>query len=240
MTDTDFNSELAPAGMSAFASWLNLESDLKARRDLDEDFLSALVAGALEHRVRMKRGWRVHRARLMSVAREFDAAPYMCTEMAPPPPELTKPGRANPAGVPYFYGALDPRTAVLEMRPWRGARMSIAKFEATRGLSLVDLTGKHSDVAQSNLMSSASFMMARPVHRDDADGYLATQSFANRISASGIDGILYASAMRSAGTNVVLFSDAHLKCTRRDLLQVGPLSVKYSMLWDGRKPNGGW
>lgn len=226
--------------MSEAVAWINLESALKEGDTPDTAYVESLVADALAHRVVARRGWKVHRARLMSVERELNLTPFQCREMGPPPLERVVAGRANPPGVAYFYGALDLRTAVAEMRPWRGARVSVAKFEATKPLSLVDLTGTLSRVEQGSLTSWASVMMARPVHRDDADGYRATQLLATRLHAAGVEGIIYASAMRPTGKNVVLFSDRGLRCTRRDLIEVGSVVIGLSTLWDGRKPNGGW
>jgi RES domain-containing protein len=240
MNDGEESTPLDLVRMGEAVAWINLESALKRGDAPDALYVESLVADALAHRISVKRGWKVHRARLMSVEREMDVTPLMCTEMGPPTAEKAVAGRANPLGVSYFYGALDPRTAVAEMRPWRGARISVAKFEATQPLLLVDLTGSLSKVERGAMTSWASFMMARPVHRDDSGGYLATQLLATLLHAAGVEGIVYASAMRPTGTNVVLFSDSSFRCTRRDLFEVGSVAVGMSMLWDGRKPNGGW
>ena len=47
-------------------------------------------------------------------------------------------GRANPVGIPYWYGATDPETAVAEVRPWKGAILTVAMLQATRDLHFVD------------------------------------------------------------------------------------------------------
>lgn len=228
------------AWVSEVVGWLSLERALKGGAEPNAVYVAALVRDALEHRVLVDRGWKLHRARIMPVERERSVAPLMCTELGPPPAEKLEGGRANPPGVAYFYGALDPRTAVAEMRPWRGARVSVAKFEATAKLSLVDLTGTLSKATQGSLTSWANFMMGRPVHRDDSDGYLATQLLATRLHAVGLHGVVYGSAMRPNGRNVVLFSASDLRCVSRDLFEVGRVAVSTVKLWDGRKPNGGW
>ena len=47
-------------------------------------------------------------------------------------------GKANPVGIPYWYGATDPETAVAEVRPWKGAILTVAMLQATRDLHFVD------------------------------------------------------------------------------------------------------
>jgi len=49
------------------------------------------------------------------------------------------PGRANPVGVSYFYGAEDEGTAVAEKRPHRGALVSLAEGVTLHDLRLIDL-----------------------------------------------------------------------------------------------------
>lgn len=227
--------------MSEAVAWLNLESALRDGEPTpDARFLEALVADALLHEVQESPGWKIYRARIMPLSRELDVEPLLGPEMRPPSELLATAGRANAKGVPYFYGALEPDTAVAEMRPWRGARVSVAQFISTQPLKLVDLSGTASHVPQGRLTSWAGFMMGRPVHREDEAGYLATQLMATRMRAIGVEGLLYSSAMRPEGVNAVLFSDAKLECKYRDLYDVLDVSHKTTLLWDGQKPDGGW
>jgi len=45
----------------------------------------------------------------------------------------------NARGVSVFYGAIDPRVALAEVRPPVGSRVAVARFEIIRPLRLLDL-----------------------------------------------------------------------------------------------------
>jgi RES domain len=62
------------------------------------------------------------------------------TEIGPPPSRLAKAGRMNPGGISTFYGSLDKKAAVSEVRPAVGSPVVIGKFVLVRGLRLLDLT----------------------------------------------------------------------------------------------------
>jgi RES domain-containing protein len=59
--------------------------------------------------------------------------------MGAPPPNLARPGRMNPLGIPYLYVALDQATAIAEVRPWLGALLSVARLSPQRTLRVVNL-----------------------------------------------------------------------------------------------------
>jgi RES domain len=59
--------------------------------------------------------------------------------MGMPPPHLTRGGRANPVGIPYFYAASNSNTAIEETRPPPGNKVSVCKFKTISDLELLDL-----------------------------------------------------------------------------------------------------
>lgn len=54
------------------------------------------------------------------------------TQMGAPPPDDTPAGRANRARVPVLYLASDERTALAEVRAWKGAAVAIAQMRLRR------------------------------------------------------------------------------------------------------------
>ncbi|MBV9156286.1 MAG: RES family NAD+ phosphorylase [Acidobacteriaceae bacterium] len=62
-------------------------------------------------------------------------------------PERMKPlrdssseGRVNPKGKACLYLATDSNTALAEVRPWRGAHISLGLFKVTRDCALIDFS----------------------------------------------------------------------------------------------------
>src|SRR5207244_3277524 len=118
------------------------------------------------------------------------------TQMGQPPADATPDGRVNPAGIPCFYAALEPDTAIAELRPWPVASLSVATFTTARALSVLDLLSTNTRVRASSPLWWVAYLIGRPVHRDDRFGYLGTQYLAERLKAEGATGLLYASQMK--------------------------------------------
>ena len=101
------------------------------------NFLPELLSGI---EVKVDFGERYYRARLGSVEK---TKPFSKEKMGTPPPEKSMAGgRANPPGIPFLYLANDENTAIAEVRPWKGATVSVASFNTSKEISLVDLTKK--------------------------------------------------------------------------------------------------
>jgi len=200
--------------------------------DVDRSCVT-LPAGSPIFRVRL--GYREQDYRLVSIP---------VAEMGAPPPESVKvPGRANPVGVSYFYGAEDEGTAVAEKRPHRGALASLAEGEALRDLKLIDLTAGmglaspfecSGDYLRSLMESCELFNhlneeFARPLrHTDDTHEYRPTQFFAEWAKDHGYDGLRYESAMSSGGRNVVFFDTAAVAMKSARLVRTDEVKVSYS------------
>ena len=135
-------------------------------------------------------------------------------------------GRANPVGIPYWYGATDPETAVAEMRPWKEAILTVATLQATRDLRFVDCGNTRSVVLDNSGMDSRyeqyvwdliSEALSRPVAPTTIDvEYVPTQMLAEAFRIRGFDGILYKSHL-GKGVNVVVFDLSALAIGGREL-----------------------
>jgi len=211
--------------------WVTYESGLRLKNRFvprDAQYIDDLCRACLDDRtVTLPPSTVVYRARINPPEREGAALPM--SEMREPPPEKATDGRINPAGLPCFYAALDPQTALAEVRPWRAAALTIASFTTTRPIVVVDL---RLEGQRSAALWQVAHMIQRPVHEEDPLRYLGTQYLAERLKAAQAGGLLYDSALGpydkardTKGTNVALFSSEALKDGKGELWRVR--DVKY-------------
>ncbi|GAB3304444.1 hypothetical protein GCM10027564_04090 [Luteimonas notoginsengisoli] len=157
-----------------------------------------------------------YRARLMK-----GVVPLPLDEMGAPPAEIASDGRANPIGIRYLYLADDLDTAIAEVKPSKGALVSLATFRviAGRPLELIDLTDpwltispfRVSSSSIADVRASMSFLKAlgeelsvpTQPHRATRD-YLASQYLCELIKVSGYDGVIYKSSLAN-GRNFAFF-----------------------------------
>lgn len=167
-------------------------------------------------------------------------------ELGPPPSDFATAGRMNSAGIPVFYGAMDRKTCVAEVRPPVGSRVVTGKFEILKTVRLLDLNllervfveTSHFDERYSEQYSRYAFLrhlvteITAPVMpQDEAKEYLATQVIADFLAfkvSPRLDGILFRSSQTDGtGQNVVLFNHAS---------RVAPIPVPPGTSLDVRMP----
>jgi RES domain-containing protein len=149
------------------------------------------------------------------------AAPY-CPKRMKPRRNRAREGRANPKGIPYLYVSTQRETAMAEVQPWVGSRVSVAQFRTVRELKLVNCTedskrryfsgGTPPEYWDTAVWCDIDAAFSRPVVRTDEDpDYVPTQIIAEQFKVSGFDGVAYRSAL-GTGHNIVLFDvdAAHL------------------------------
>lgn len=160
--------------------------------------------------------------------------PHEKLRMMPDPAKVGC-GRANPKGIAYPYLATNPMTAIHEVRPWVGADVTVAAFEVSRDLRIVDFSehsGKHrpgpgprewandfalgrkrpprtAEEIKEALLYHVDNAFSRPVSLDDEEiEYLPTQIIAELVRRKGYDGIAYKSVFsggRKDAYNFALF-----------------------------------
>ncbi len=154
--------------------------------------------------------------------------PFPCEKMGAPPPEKTLAGgRANPSGISFLYLSDDPNTAISEIRPWKGALVSVATFRTIREIKLIDLTSEFNIEDPFTYGDNLNFMLqengllmilgrelSKPVNPDMINiEYIPTQYLTEIIRSQGYDGIIYPSALGRNGTkNIVLFNENNVIC----------------------------
>ncbi|MYH14026.1 MAG: RES family NAD+ phosphorylase, partial [Gammaproteobacteria bacterium] len=127
--------------------------------------------------------------------------------------------RANTAGIPVLYLAMEIETAIAEVRPWIGSAVSVSQFRTKRELRGLDLTpefGKHwmptfsandsrfmpvdADGAEKAAWTNIDNAFSKPVSRsDDPADYVPTQILAELFRAEGYEAIIYRSQLGEQG-----------------------------------------
>lgn len=216
---------------AAFRNEIMWKNRFFFHHELDLDNLKALFKIYLEMDASPFNN-QIYRARIQSDDRTI---PLM--EMGRPPAQQTKNGRANPVGIPYFYAASTPETAIAETRPHPGDRLSVARFSVTEPLRLLNLqhprkTISPFDVDESELatlrqdlafLSHLEGELSKPILPRVADlEYLPTQYLCEFIKNCGYDGVVFRSSI-SEGANVALFYDEKVCAEELRLYEVTKL-----------------
>lgn len=167
-----------------------------------------------------------------------------------PNAEYCNAGRANAKGVAYLYVASDAQTAMSEVRPWIGSYVSLAQFNTTKKLKIVDLTlnktkpreklfvSKNleqgmivqplSPIEKRDLLwSNINDAFSKPVGHESKNEYLPTQIIAEFFKSLSFDGIKYGSSVNKKGHNYVLFDVTSAKIIYTELHEVCDLNYQF-------------
>ncbi|HCS65910.1 MAG TPA: hypothetical protein DIW64_18610 [Cellvibrio sp.] len=139
---------------------------------------------------------------------------YKRKEMGAPPNGKAGSGRMNPEGISYLYLANSSNTAIAEIRPWKGATLSVGKFKTQKELRIVSLSKSIEITDPTDTKTTTKFVIdsilhalyfSIPAHGEDKFSYLASQYIAEQFKQRNVDGIEYPSVLNEEGTNTVLF-----------------------------------
>jgi hypothetical protein len=174
--------------------------------------VETLVAGTLLWRAQRGYEWRVEHDGDESYRVPAGHSPV---RMKPRSDRATE-GRVNPKGIPCLYLSTHKDTAMAEVRPWIGSKLSLAQFKAVRDLRVVNCT-LHEDYKwywgyetpadhwDDNAWCDIDAAFSRPVTgADDLAEYVPTQVIAEAFKAGGFDGVAYESSL-GVGHNIALF-----------------------------------
>lgn len=184
-----------------------------------ESILGTIAAFSQTHGllVELDAGTKLYRARP-----NFNKRNPVAADFGPPPKDVSQSNRMNPAGISMFYGALDSKTAVREVK---SQSAKVGCFTTARPLRVLDLTrlpkepgcfspsGRRRTMELSFLNHFATNIM-QPVERDDRvhTEYVPSQVVTEFLrdfdyEEGKIDGIMYGSVVSPKRKNVVLFID---------------------------------
>ncbi|MGR0171328.1 RES family NAD+ phosphorylase [Pseudomonas aeruginosa] len=171
--------------------------------------------------------------------------PYPLDKMGAPPKDKATHGRANPVGISYLYMASNLATAISEIRPHTGERVTVAEFSIVDEVRLADLREprklvtpficeSESDLSQ--LRADIEFLerlgdeLTRPVlPRSAAIDYVPSQYLCELIKNIGFDGVVYKSSVGSE-MNMALFYPQKAQAQRVAMHYVSRVSVDSDLL----------
>lgn len=126
-------------------------------------------------------------------------------ESREPPLIISSEGRGNIRGVSYFYCAEDEYTALSELKTTSRCFASIAKFQITSNLQLIDFSENKQVPPVEGMVSGRLITTIMEEYLDAPGNYLFTQVISDEIRKAGYDGLRYISA-RSGGKNIIIFN----------------------------------
>lgn len=168
----------------------------------------------------------IHSAEIFYRGR-ISETPLIHDNMGKPPPNVATLGRANPYGISYLYLSQTKEICIKEIRPNNGDTISIAQFNVTEKINVIDLRAPRENISFLSLTSSTyvdilklvslletfTNELSLPVlpnnsHRE----YIPTQFITEFFKTHGnLDGILFNSSY-GKGYNLVLFKDNYCIC----------------------------
>ena len=186
---------------------------------------------------RLPAGTAIYRAREGGADGSSDQ-PKAAKDMGAPPRNQASGGRANPPGMPFLYTAFDKATAVAEIRPWKGALVTVAKFVLPAELRIADLLAipefespfgvpdLSDQVDRRALLRQLASELMKPVAPGTSDvDYVPTQYLSEVIRNAGFDGIKYPSAL-GLDANLVVFDPKPFTAESVWLVEVADVQYK--------------
>lgn len=180
---------------------------------------------------------------------EFEVETAFKPERMIPKAGLVADGRVNPSKIPCLYLATNRNTAMAEVRPWVGSRVSLAEFRVMRDCVVVDCSLDHRrslyfqiidlnalektpepDAAakEAGVWGDIAYAFSEPVSPDEPHSdYIATQILSETFRSHGCDGIVYKSLLDERGKNVALFDVKSAKLINCCLYETKSLSFGF-------------
>jgi len=161
------------------------------------------------------------------------------SEMGKPPAKKSTAGRANPVGIPYLYTASNIKTAIAEIRPYKGDSLTIATFKIKSDLKLADLRDPRKSISPFELdedglnqifidldyLCHLGEELSKPILPREAHlEYLSSQYLCELIKHCGFDGVIYKSSVGD-GDNYAIFSDDKLEAIETIVYSVNDIEI---------------
>ena len=181
----------------------------------------------------------IFRARINKKGEKFEL-----NDMGRPASETTSNGRANPLGISYLYAASDVRTAISEVRPYKGEIVTVARIQVYKDIEIADLRNPKHTISPfeleegdlNNLYSEMPYLiilgeeLSKPIIPREADlDYLPSQYLCEFVKHIGLKGVLYKSSL-AEGDNIALFNDDGLNYVEKKEYIVVDNNIHYEEL----------
>ncbi len=177
------------------------------------------------------------------------------SEIGSPPNRLAAAGRMNPAGISYFYTGLDEPTSLAEVLERPPCRASIGVFAPKNEFLVLDLTNlppvpsvfdSSRRLERDGILFLYDFVdaVAKPIAKDGNEhvDYVPTQIvceyFAQVFTADEgkrLSGIIYPSAVRPSGKNLVIFPTRNVLVDWPDFIALKSISHRDFDVWADMK-----
>jgi len=160
-------------------------------------------------------------------------------KMGKPPEKFSTAGRANPVGIPYLYTASNTDTAIAEIRPHKGDKITVATYEVRGELKLADLRDPRVSISPFSLdddglnqvfkdldyLCHLGEELSKPILPRKAHlEYLSSQYLCELIKHCGFDGVIYKSSVGD-GDNYAIFKDEELKALETNTYSVDEVQI---------------
>jgi hypothetical protein len=215
-------------------NYFNLEDDISAILEEYKDVASLpLKENMVLYRARV--GFKEKKRSLSwGFDTEFHFTPYKGSEIDAPPPHMATSGRINRAGVSFLYCATEKYTAISEVRPHPGDRVSLAKFQLNSDAKVFDLSSTQilrffdNDEKLDKFipLNTLGVLINETIPPSERIRYSITQLIADCIRKLGFDGIAFNSTVGN-GKNIVLFDQVKASQDESSAEVVNVESVKY-------------
>ncbi len=143
---------------------------------------------------------------------QYQYAPYKESDIGAAPVSKLTHNRLNRIGTAYLYLASDIETALSEIRPEPGNKVSIGSFRPTKELKIADLDKAFIELASKNetlelytFINHIDQLLSQIVTSDEKHKYIVTQFFSDAFRKLGFDGIYYSSSLTS-GQNLLIYN----------------------------------
>lgn len=226
--------------------WNQFSNKLKHRNRyfIEEDWAKQLSPLLARYSEVFQMNGVLFRARIGAETKKFRkvTGPLPPNKMGAPPPDKSKNGRANPAGISYLYTATNERTAIAEVRPWLQSKVTVAELRALENLKIVNLSkiaymdtpfgipNLLEEIEGRNFLQELSHMLSKPIEPDMSDiDYVPTQFLSELIKYLKYDGIRFKSSFGS-GDNIVIFDQGKTEIVTSKLFLVRGMSIDFESL----------
>ncbi len=146
-----------------------------------------------------------------------------------PPMQYRKDGRLNDKKDEYLYLSLEPETTIYELKPSISQNYSIAEGVVHKKLKLINLRD-YDDLLDNNFAVIVDSIAE--ANSDELESfYYLTQELTHYIQKEGFDGILYKSAVKSDGSNILLFNQGNIKFVSSSVVTIDNINIQYSQLF---------
>lgn len=175
--------------------------------------------------------------------------PHEGKEIGAPPIHLASSGRVNRPGVSYLYLASNAETAIAEVRPHPGDKVSIGKFVLKNKIVVADLSNH--EILKNHMTNEGLDELAYIVSIENTLAnaspptnktfYGITQFITEMFRKMNFDGVMFKSSV-CKGKNLVVFDPSHFEWQQNsgDVFEIAGLKYSFSncKIYDESKKDG--